>query len=86
MKDFIGYFIVCVLLMMVGFGIGCATNINKVHSADSGRRLYRPDLSWDYVEGNLVVDRQTGVEYWLMDERLTLLVDKDGKPVIYKGE
>lgn len=38
--------------------------------------------------GRIVYDTRTGVEYWLSDGTynsgsLTLLVDKDGKPLIY---
>ena len=40
--------------------------------------------------GSVVYDEKTGVEYWRSGGNtngcLTLLVDKDGKPLIYAGE
>lgn len=40
--------------------------------------------------GSIVYDEKTGVEYWRSEGNtngtLTLLVDKDGKPLIYAGE
>lgn len=76
------------LFVLVAFGVlvNMILTEDNTQAADANRRLYYPNASWNYVVGDLVVDRQTGVEYWLMDGRLTLLVDKDGKPVIYKGE
>lgn len=77
-----------VIVALVGLGvlIGISISRNDVQAANTEKRLYNPYISWDYVKGALVVDSQTGVEYWLLENRLTVLVDKDGKPVIYKGE
>lgn len=41
--------------------------------------------------GKVVYDEKTGVEYWMVgfgenSGNLTLLVDKDGDPLIYAGE
>ena len=41
--------------------------------------------------GTIVYDSMTGVEYWISTSAynsgtLTLLVDSEGKPLIYKGE
>lgn len=41
--------------------------------------------------GDIVYDSRTGVEYWRSDGSynygtLTVLIDADGKPLIYKGE
>ena len=38
------------------------------------------------TRGEIVYDRKTGVEYWRNRHSLTLLVDKDGNPLIYEGE
>jgi hypothetical protein len=41
--------------------------------------------------GDIVYDSRTGVQYWRSDGSynygtLTVLIDADGKPLIYKGE
>ena len=41
--------------------------------------------------GDIIYDKKTGVEYWMVTSgfnkgNLTLLVDEDGKPLIYEGE
>ena len=42
------------------------------------------------VKGKVIIDTQTSVEYWCVEGgdvvTLTLLVDQDGNPLIYKGE
>ena len=65
-------------------------------SADAfaGDRMQAVENDWTTVKGKLVIDRQTGVEYWYIEPKageggsycLTLLVDQDGKPLIWKGE
>ena len=62
--------------------------------AFTGKRLQAVEDTWATVKGKLVIDRQTGVEYWYIEPKageggsycLTLLVDQDGKPLIWKGE
>jgi hypothetical protein len=62
--------------------------------AFAGDRMQAVVNDWTTVRGKLVIDRQTGVEYWYIEPKageggsfcLTLLVDQDGKPLIYKGE
>ena len=55
-------------------------------------RLYSPESEFFDPSGTIIVDRQTGVEYWYipgagqMPAVVTVLLDADGKPVIYKGE
>jgi hypothetical protein len=36
--------------------------------------------------GIIVVHKETRVQYFYFDRGLTVMVDKDGKPLIYKGE
>lgn len=68
---------------------GCDTS-----DAFAGDRLQAVGNDWTTVRGKLVIDRQTGVEYWYIEPKageggsysLTLLVDSEGKPVIWKGE
>ena len=45
----------------------------------------------DEYYGEIVYDSMTGVEYWMSTPaynqgNLTLLIDSEGKPLIYKGE
>lgn len=50
-------------------------------------RLYSPESEFFDPPGTIIVDRQTGVEYWYIPGvEVTVLLDADGKPVIYKGE
>ena len=51
---------------------------------------YFIELSSEYF-GDVVYDSRTGVQYWRSDGTynrgtLTVLLDADGKPLIYKGE
>lgn len=77
--------IVVNVLLLLGF---------DTSDAFGGDRLQVVDSSWTIVHGKLVVDKQTGCEYWYIEPKageggsysLTLLVDQDGKPLIYKGE
>lgn len=67
---------------------------SQIASAYANKRLYDVNSTWTTVKGKLVVDAQTGVEYWYIEPVsgeggsycLTLLVDQEGKPVIWKGE
>jgi len=38
------------------------------------------------VDGKVVYDKRTGVEYFKSAHSMTVLVDKDGKPMIYNEE
>lgn len=72
--------------------VGC--DDSQLAQAYASKRLYCVDSEWTTVKGRLVVDAQTGVEYWYIEPNageggsysLTLLVDSEGKPVIWKGE
>ena len=37
-----------------------------------------------YYDGELYYDAETGVEYLLKDRGITVLLDADGKPLLYK--
>ena len=68
-----------------------ASNPTRYRMVEAGRE------STDYfgaIKGKLVVDTQTNVEYWYIEPKageggsysLTLLVDQDGKPLVWRGE
>ena len=82
--------ILTLLAISIALNIFSLTACDAEVEAGSTRRMYYPDSNWSYPEGKLVVDRQTGVEYWYISTEgsvtLTLLVDSEGKPLIYKGE
>lgn len=86
------------LTFSLAFNISACTEIlSSGRSYDE--RMHEPmDDGW-YVracEGYMVIDEQTQVEYWYIPPSintnggtggcLTLLVDQDGKPLVYKGE
>ena len=94
-----------ILLALVGASIalniillaGCDGSESEASSSAKYRMIKAGSESTDYfaaIKGELVVDSQTGVEYWFIKPNageggsysLTLLVDQDGKPLIYKGE
>lgn len=67
-------------------------------SADTETFVYHETAESNYFKtlsiessGSIVYDTRTGVEYWLSSGTynsgsLTLLVDKDGGPLIYTGK
>lgn len=83
-----------ILIIIAAVLMGCDSEVQAY--SDSGRmkvaKLY--DSWFSDIPGELVVDTQTGVEYWFIEPKsgeggsysLTLLVDQDGKPLIWKGE
>lgn len=50
---------------------------------DNGCRLV---IIKEYCDGTLYYDVKTGVEYFGKDRGMTVLLDADGKPIIYKEE
>ncbi len=62
-------------------------------SADSGMSDYKGDTRYfrrisKEINGRIIYDTRTGVEYWMSScaysyGNLTLLVDAEGKPLIY---
>lgn len=60
-------------------------------------RFISPYKKWTTADGYLVIDKRTNVEYWYIPYSITgdshgqggsmtLLVDQDGKPLVWNGE
>lgn len=67
--------------MIAGFLAGC--NKSSAMSEECFKTLFKEDY------GKVVYDTRTGVEYWMSVSgyncgNLTLLVDENGKPLIYR--
>ena len=86
---------VSIIIVISAILMGCDTEAQASSYSDSGRMKEARylDSIWFNVEGHLVIDTQTGVEYWYIEHAgdsggysLTLLVDQDGKPLVWKGE
>jgi len=63
--------------------VGCSS----ISKAETQNRFVT--LNWE-KDGRVIYDTQTGVEYWLSNGyynrgTLTMLVDTDGKPLIYSS-
>jgi hypothetical protein len=76
-----------ILLLLVVSLSGCTGVEKMVDSVSYGTRFVI--ISQD-AYGDVVYDEKTGVEYWRSvsgynSGNLTLLVDKDGNPLIYAG-
>ena len=41
---------------------------------------------YDWGDNFIAYDKETKVEYFVFEGGLTVLVDKDGKPLLYEGE
>ena len=89
--------VVSIILILAAILMGCDTEVQASTYSDTDRFQTARSLSGDWwsesVNGQLVVDTQTGVEYWYIEPyydgggySLTLLVDQDGKPLVWKGE
>lgn len=78
-----------VLLAVVLSGCGERTIQNEAQKEQDSYNTYFIRISQEY-EGDIVYDSRTGVQYWRSNGMynggtLTMLVDTDGKPLIYKG-
>lgn len=77
------------LVISIAFNVSACSDAPKVE-ARSERKLYSPtSVFQNAISGYMVVDSQTNVEYWYINgeaQSLTLLVDQEGKPLVYKGE
>lgn len=78
------------LLTMVLFGCGERTIQNEAKKAQDSYNTYFIRISSEY-SGDVIYDSRTGVQYWRSSGgynagTLTMLVDVDGKPLIYKEE
>lgn len=76
--------IISIILMIMLCGCRAEEQTTNVSEEN-----YMVTISHEYL-GDIVYDKRTGVEYWRSygaynSGSLTLLVDKDGKPLIYNG-
>jgi hypothetical protein len=89
--------VISIILILTAILMGCDTEVQASTYSDADRLQTARRLSGDWwsasVRGQLIVDTQTDVEYWYIENAgdsggcsLTLLVDQDGKPLIWKGE
>lgn len=84
---------IALVLLVVGVCLGCCAcqsipNINDIKEPVVEPALFSTVKYYDY--GNVIVDNQTGVMYWLSTGTynggtLTLLVDETGNPKIFEG-
>ena len=82
--------IVIALLVSTCVLTGCKAEefVSTVTAFDDGDRFI---IVSSEHSGMIVYDSRTGVQYWMSTSAynsgtLTLLVDSEGKPLIYKGE
>lgn len=78
------------LLATVLFGCGERTIQNEAKKEQDSYNTYFIKISQENG-GSIVYDSRTGVQYWRSNGAynfgtLTMLVDTDGKPLIYKEE
>lgn len=81
MKKKILIITIILMIMLCGCRVEQTVNVSEEN--------YMVTISHEYL-GDIVYDKRTGVEYWRSygaynSGSLTLLVDKDGKPLIYNG-
>lgn len=78
------------LLTVILSGCGQRTIQNEAKKDQDSYNTYFIKISSEYG-GDIVYDSRTGVQYWRSEGAynhgtLTVLIDADGKPLIYKGE
>ena len=82
--------ITIMLLAVILSGCGQRTIQNEAKKEQDSYNTYFIRVSEEYG-GDIVYDSRTGVQYWRSNGAynhgtLTVLIDADGKPLIYKGE
>lgn len=82
--------ITAIIMLIVTIGVcGCNSNKEDVHSFSSENDL-RFRKIYEGAGYDIYIDSETNVEYWFWSgahyAELVPLLDKDGKPLIYKGE
>lgn len=78
--------IMIMLLAVILSGCGQRTIQNEAKKEQDSYNTYFVRISSEYL-GDIVYDSRTGVQYWRSDYGVfTVLLDADGKPLIYKGE
>ena len=80
--------VIAITLLSAFLLMGCEPTPEMVDY--QGKSTYFRVIS-EEADGKIVYDTRTGVEYWKSWSsytygNLTVLVDKDGKPLIFKGE
>ena len=80
--------VISIILLGISLLMGCEPTPEMVDY--QGKSTYFRVIS-EEVDGKIVYDTRTGVEYWeswasYTYGNLTVLVDEDGKPLIFKGE
>lgn len=75
---------VLVGLLFISLLTGCKTVDSEIYAGNT--EYFKTILSEEY--GDIIYDTRTGVEYWCSTAAynrgsLTMLVDADGKPLIY---
>lgn len=70
-------------ILLIGLMIFTTLILCGCEMNDNGSRFKKIK---NYLDGFLFYDTETGVEYILKDRGITVLLDADGKPIIYKGE
>ena len=74
---------VAICLILVSLLTGCRADMSDHYE---GNTRYFKTIS-DEINGRVIYDTRTGVEYWQCggySNVLTVLVDEEGKPLIYK--
>lgn len=80
------------ILLLIVILSGCGQRIiqNEAKKEQDSYNTYFIRISSEYA-GDVVYDSRTGVQYWRSSGAynggtLTVLLDADGKPLIYKGD
>lgn len=82
--------VMIMLLTVILSGCGQRTVQKEAKKEQDSYNTYFVRISDEYC-GDIVYDSRTGVQYWRSNGTynagtLTVLLDADGKPLIYKGE
>lgn len=77
--------VILLAVFISGLVIGCTSSHSRAMSEECFKTLFKED------GGYVVYDIRTGVQYWKSTEAynygsMTLLVDADGRPLIYEGD
>lgn len=79
--------IILAALLSVMMAVLCACSMKPIKEIETENGLFM--VYQKYYEGNIIVDTQTNVMYWMStgthnSGTLTMLVEKDGSPKIYR--
>lgn len=77
--------VILLAVFISGLVIGCTSSHSRAMSEECFKTLFKED------GGYVVYDIRTGVQYWKSIGAynygsMTLLVDADGRPLIYEGD